>query len=285
MPQHTGTLTADDGTPLFTRTWTPEPGVSPRGALVIVHGYGDHSGRFAHVADYFAGQGYSVHALDLRGHGQSRGRALGYFDAFRQHADDLDLLVERAREQNGGRPVFILGHSMGGLLSVIYAIRQPSLDLVRGMVLSAPLLDMHQKAPLAIQFLLRYVIHPFSKRFPTARVVADTLSRDPAVVEAYTHDPDVLQDKTPVHTALELLKASNFARANMSRVTLPLLVMQGTGDRLVNPGCAQLVYERAASADKTLKLYEGLYHEILNEPERARVMADIWVWLAERGTG
>ncbi|MCC7209572.1 MAG: alpha/beta fold hydrolase, partial [Anaerolineae bacterium] len=161
MPHQTSTLTAADGTPLFTRTWTPEPGLSARGALVIVHGFGDHSGRFAHVADYFTRQGYTVHALDLRGHGQSRGKMLGYFDDFNQHADDVDVLVTRAVEQNNGRPVFVLGHSMGGLVSVTYAIRQPSPERVRGLMLSAPLLDVHEKAPLAVQVLLRYVIHPF----------------------------------------------------------------------------------------------------------------------------
>jgi alpha-beta hydrolase superfamily lysophospholipase len=282
MSLQTGTLTAADGTPLFTRTWTPELGGSPGRALVIVHGYGDHSGRFAHVADYFTRQGYTVHALDLRGHGQSRGKLLGYFDSFDRHIDDLDLLVGRAVEQNGGRPVFILGHSMGALVSVTYAIRQPPPDRARGMILSAPLLDMNKKAPLLVRVLLQYVINPFFKTFPTLPVAADALSRDRAVVEAYTKDPDVLHRSAPVQTAVEMLKASNYARANLGRVTLPLLVMQGASDRLVSPDCAKLVIERAASTDKTLRMYDGLYHEILNEPEQARVMADMAAWMIER---
>jgi acylglycerol lipase len=277
MKHQIGTLTADDGTSLFIQHWLPDADSIIRGYIIIAHGYADHSGRFEHVAAYFVDQGYAVYAMDSRGHGQSRGKVLGYFERFDQLVDDLAGFAKHVYAQRAtNRPLFLIGHSMGGLLSLYYVIRhKPPLAMLRGLVTSGALLDAGESASGSQSFLLRQILSPL---MPQQGV------KDPAVVQAYDNDPNVYRGKLPARVTAEFIAAREYVVPNLGNIVLPILCMHGGADRLVSPKCTHLIYEKVSSPDKTIKIYDGLYHEIMNEPERARVLADIWVWLAAHGS-
>lgn len=274
MRNQPGTLQTPDGFKLFTQQWLPD--TPPTATLVIAHGYAEHSGRYAETAAYFVQQGYAVYALDHRGHGQSRGDGLGYFARFELLSDDLGSVVEQARSQGG--PLFLIGHSMGGLLALHYVIRQqPRLN---GLVTSGALLDVGEGTPATQQSVGR-VLSRLLPRLRVAPTDLTTVSKDQAVVRAYQNDPNVYHGNVAARVGIELIDAVAFVRANLNEVTLPILCLHGAMDKIVNPRCTQLIYDKVSSTDKTIKIYDGLFHEIFNEPEKARVLADVWVWLAE----
>ncbi|MEP7284932.1 MAG: lysophospholipase [Chloroflexota bacterium] len=265
-----------------TRIWLPKDN-NVKGIIVIAHGYGEHSGRYQHVADYFVQQGYAIYAADHRGHGRNRGTKLGYFDRFDLLYDDLKRVIARAREEQRG-PLFLLGHSVGGLLALYYAIKNQS--TLNGLIVSAPYVRSNAEIPAPMQMVARFL----SRVAPRLGIVpppdVSTLSKDPQVVKDYETDPDVLHTQVTARVGVELVEAGDTVRANLGKITLPILILHGSLDRLANPKYAQDVYDGVSSPDKTIKIYEGLYHEILNEPEKARVLADIWVWMAaHQGTG
>ncbi len=243
----------------------------------MTHGYAEHSGRYTHTAEYFVQQGYAVYSMDERGHGQSRGATLGYFDRFETLYDDLRRYIEWVRSQETMGPLFLIGHSMGGMLALYYTIQRQA--MLKGLVLSGTLLvrDEDASGPLRLTGRLLSQIAP---KMGIRDLDSSTISKDEAVVKAYDTDPNVYHGKIPARVAAEWYAASQHILSNLSRVTLPVLIMAGEADRLVSPSCSQMIYDRIGSPDKTLKFYDGLYHEIFNEPEKARVLADVWVWLA-----
>jgi acylglycerol lipase len=283
MEYENAVLTTADGTQITTYSWIPNI-EKVRGNIIIVHGYGEHAGRYQHVATYFTEQGYAVYAADLRGHGRSRGKIAGYFPSIDTLRHDLHEVVEWARNHHPQRPVFMIGHSVGGLLALHYtATYQPFL---KGLVISAPYVNTEQEITPFQRFAVRQVAQFAPKLGVTNKVNSQWLSKDPAVWNAYDSDPYVYHGKVPAHVAVELVEAGDAIRAELSKIALPVLILQGRQDELAKPHWAQYIYENIASPDKQIKIYEGLKHEILNEPEKARVMADIWVWIAaHHGTG
>jgi acylglycerol lipase len=275
MKHQTSTLTVADGTQLFTQAWLPDE--PARGTIIITHGYGDHSSRFKHVAEYFVHQGYGVYSFDDRGHGQSRGENFGYFERFETLSDDLRRFVEWVRTQQKSGPLFLLGHSMGGMLSLYYTIRHQA--MLKGLVLSGTFLVRDQEAPGLVCLGAR-LLSQVAPRTGVREIDSSTISKDEQVVKAYDDDPNVYRGKIPARVAAEWIGASQVIMSNLQRITLPTLVLHGEADRLVSPSTSQLIFDGIGSPDKSLKFYDGLYHEILNEPEKARVLADIWVWLA-----
>lgn len=262
------------GLRLHARSWLPE--VEPAATVVIAHGLGEHGGRYLHVAERLVRAGYAVYALDHRGHGRSAGpRAnVGRFDWL---VDDLHALVETARGSHAGRPVLLLGHSMGGAIALAYALAHQ--DALRALVLSAPALGAGETVSplrLALVRLLSAVL----PNVGALRLPAAAVSRDPAVVRAYEQDPLVFHGAVPARTVAELLRAMRGFPGAAGRLRLPVLVFHGTADSLVPLAGVQGVYERLGSADRTVTLYPGLYHEALNEPERERVLDDLVAWLA-----
>jgi acylglycerol lipase len=254
------------------RTWLPA--VDPIGVLVIAHGFAEHGGRYAHVAARLVAEGVAVRAADHRGHGLSEGKRTSVV-RFDDYVDDLTTVVEQARMEWPSRRLILLGHSMGGLIALRLAVRASvALD---GLVVSAPAAcprDLSRLTLLAGRALSRLAPNTGVLRLPLNRI-----SRDPAVVEAYNHDPLVF--RTPIRARLgaEMLTAMDLVEAGLPGLRTPLLVMQGTADGLVDPGCGPHVYGRAGSADKTLKMYDGLWHEIFNEPERDHVLDDLATWV------
>ena len=265
------------GLRIHSQEWLP--GGEPRACVVLVHGASEHSGRYRYVVERLLPDGFSIHAVDHRGHGRSEGRR-GYVDRFDHVVADLDGLVERTREQHPGRKVFMLGHSFGGCVATAYAVRhQEKLD---GLALSAPLVVL-EAAP-ALQRAIARTLSRLAPRTGVYSVDAGRISRDPAEVAAYVADPLNHHGKISARTVTEIAAAvASFPEA-LPRLTLPLLVMHGTGDRIVPDAGARLVHQRANSPDRALHLYEGFFHEIFNEPagERDRPLDDLAAWLAAR---
>ncbi len=242
--------------------------------MVIAHGVSEHSDRYGHVAARLNADGYGVWALDHRGHGRSEGgRAnIGRMDSA---VADVVNLIGMARERAPQLSLFLLGHSMGGAIALQLALDHPT--EIDGLVLSAPAaaLESASRLELAAGRMLS-VVAPNAGVF---EVSADAVSRDPEVVREYVEDPLVHHRRLPARTVAELAASIARFEERVAELRMPLLVMLGTGDQLVPPAAGRMVHAGAGSGDKELFIYEGLYHEILNEPEQGRVMDDLVGWL------
>jgi alpha-beta hydrolase superfamily lysophospholipase len=260
------------GLRIHVRTWLPDQ--PPAGVVVIAHGFAEHGGRYAAVAERLTAAGIAVRAPDHRGHGVSEGKRTGIV-RFGDYVDDLTTVIAQVRAQWPSLRVVLLGHSMGGLIALDLAVRQAV--PLEGLVLSAP-----AACPREVSRFTLAIGRALSRVAPNTgvlRLPLNRISRDPAVVEAYNNDPLVF--RTPIRARLgaEMLDAMDRVETSLPQLRVPLLVMQGTSDGLVDPGCGPHVYGRAGSVDKTLKMYDGLWHEIFNEPERDHVLADLTGWL------
>ncbi|MGN2640455.1 alpha/beta hydrolase [Nocardia takedensis] len=260
------------------RAWLPEQ--ATRGVVVLVHGIAEHSGRYAHVGARLAESGFAVYALDHIGHGRSGGGKanIGSMD---QAADSVLELLALARGEQPGVPAFLLGHSMGSLITLYLETRSPV--EVAGTVLSAPPLDIPVGNPL--QKLAAPLLSRFTPDLGVLTLDSSMISRDPAVVAAYDNDPLVFRGKVPARTGAEILRATDLVKRNLGELTGPLLVLHGTEDALAAPSSADLVERGAGSKDLTVLRYEGLYHEVFNEPEWDRVLGDVVSWLESHLTG
>lgn len=242
--------------------------------MVIAHGGGEHSGRYQHVAERLTREGYGVYALDHRGHGLSQGKP-GLLDRLDNAVADLGTLIAIAREALPQQDLFLLGHSMGGAIALEYALDRP--QTIDALVLSAPLAKLEAASP--VQLAAARLISAVAPATGVAKVDSSKVSRDPAVVTAYDEDPLVLHGKLPARTITELAAAIERFPHRLPQLTLPLLVMVGAADELVPPDAARMVAELAGSTDKRLIEYEGLHHEIFNEPEQDKVLDDLVAWL------
>jgi len=261
-------------TKIYYQGWLPEG--DPRAVLIVVHGLGEHCGRYMNVVNHLVPLGHALYGLDHIGHGKSEGtREL--VERFEDYTNTLTIYCNMVKGWQTGKPIFLLGHSMGGLIASYYLLDHQA--NFRGGILSAPFVkvsDSISQATITIGKILSVV----TPRAGLVTLDVGGISRDPEVVTAYVNDPLVFHGKTPVRLGAELLKAMLRVRAEAHRITLPLLILQGGEDRLIDPACGQLLYDKVGSKDKTIKLYEGLYHEVFNEPERARVLKDVETWLA-----
>jgi acylglycerol lipase len=260
------------GLKIHARTWLPAG--APIGVVVIAHGFAEHGGRYAAVAERLVADGIAVRAADHRGHGLSEGKRTSIV-RFGDYVDDLTTVIAQARARWPSLRIVLLGHSMGGLVALDLAVRPGG--PVDGLVLSAP-----AACPREVSRFTLAVGRALSRVAPNTgvlRLPLNRISRDPAVVDAYNKDPLVF--RTPIRARLgaEMLDAMDRVEAGLPSLRTPLLVMQGTADGLVDPGCGPHVYDRAGSEDKTLKMYDGLWHEIFNEPERDHVLDDLTGWL------
>ena len=265
---------ARGGLQLFAQSWRPANEV-PRAVLIVVHGLKDHSSRYGELAVRLVGEGFAVHAFDLRGHAHSEGVRV-HIDSFDEYLSDLGVFLERVRQREPGKPVFLLGHSMGGAIVTLFTLeKKPD---IRGLVLSAPALKPGADVSKALIATTRVI----GGMFPNLKVLEldpKQFSRDPEVVKENETDPLVFQQGGPARTASRLLSALNTLSERMEEVSTPVLVMHGTADTVTDPEGSKALVERARATDKTLKLYEGLYHDLLHEPEKAQVLADIVQWL------
>ncbi len=270
-----GKFRTRDGLELFSREWAPEG--APRANLILLHGYGEHSGRYEHVGKALNGIGLLVYTYDQRGFGRSPGKR-GYIRRFDELLSDLDAYVEHLRPQLADRPLFLMGHSMGGMVLARYMqTRKPD---VRGLVFSSPLLAVKKDiSPILIS--LARVLSALTPWLPVAKVDSADLSRDPEVARIVDADPLDYHGSMLARTGAELNAAIALARAGFKAITAPAYIIHGTDDRLVPCEGSRLLYEDCGSADKTLKLYEGGYHELVNDIEKDKVIADLCAWLEQ----
>lgn len=268
------TFVGAGGVQIFATSWLP--GGAPRDHLVLAHGYAEHLGRYRAVAEFFTAAGYAVHALDHRGHGKSGGtRAV--IDSFANADADIDQLVDKVRADSGLQRIKLLGHSMGGSLALNYALNHP--EKLSGLVLSGPAIGGGLPK---IQSLLLALISRVAPALGMIQLDADAVSRDPQVVAAYKADPLVFHGKVPARTAREMMHAVTTYPPRVGAMQLPCLLMHGSADTLVRAEDAQPIFDAIASPDKTVRIFDSLYHEIFNEPERLEVLGIVQDWLDAR---
>lgn len=267
-----GSFQSGSGANIFYRCWAP---AEPRGIVLLVHGLAEHSGRYDEFASYLADAGIATYALDLPGHGRSDGQR-GHIGRFGEYTDALAQMLSLARQAHADRPFVLLGHSMGGLIAADFLLQHQS-EFVTA-VLSGAAIQSPQR-PSAIALFISKVIAAVLPRLGVLRMDASGISRDPQVVSDYENDPLVYRGKASASLVTAIFGAMNRVVANAASIRLPILVMHGGIDSLTAVDGSTLLHETISSVDKKIVIYEGLYHEILNEPEKKKVMADILQWV------
>lgn len=249
-----------------------------RADVVLVHGLGEHSGRYLPLINYLVGRNYSVTAYDHRGHGKSEGLR-GHVERFTDYEDDLDRVVSLVEGHPTNRGTFMIGHSMGGLIALRYAAKNA--DRLSGLAVSAPAIKAAAKVPGPKLMAARIsaVVAP-RVRLDNGIDPAD-LSRDPEVGKAYASDP-LVNRLVSARWYAEITEAMREVRGLGPLLTLPLLMLQGTEDRLISEDGARRLFEEIASKDKELKIYPGYYHELFNEPEKLEVYDLVADWMDAR---
>lgn len=264
------------GQRIFVRHWLPAS--APAAVVVLTHGYAEHSGRYEHVATRFAGAGWAVAALDHHGHGHSDGRRADVA-TIDHYVDDLLQFIRDTRAAFSDLPVVVCGHSMGGAIVLHSALREPA--SVPRMLLSAPLVKVDENLSPLLQKIAGFVA-AVAPLLPVQPLDSQYISRDPAVIAAYDGDPLIYRGRIRARMGAQMLRLCRELEANLAQITTPFWVGHGTADRLVDPKGSQQLYARATSSDKTLRLYDGCYHEILNEPEQHQVLDDMIAWVRQR---
>ena len=262
------------GLGIFVRSW--QPVASARGVVVICHGVNSHSGYYTWTAEQLVSSGLAVYALDLHGRGRSDGERF-YLDKISDYVHDVHAVVSLAKSRNSGLPVFLLGHSAGGVVSCVYTLEHQA-DLA-GLICES--FAFQVAAP---DFALA-VVKGLSHLAPHAHVLRlknEEFSRDPEVVEAMNRDPLIANEVQPTKTVAELVRADERLKAEFPLITLPVLILHGTADKVTNPKGSQFFYDSAGSRDKTLTLYEGHAHDLLNDFGKDGVIENIRQWIGAR---
>ena len=269
-----GTFKEPKGLSLFYQYWLPDQ--SPKAVLMIVHGLAEHSGRYTNLVNYFVPKGYAVCGFDYRGHGKSEGLRC-YVDRFSDYVSDVKTFFEKVHKEHSNLKIFLVGHSMGATIAVAYAVKYQR-DLA-GLIISGVGLKPGASISPALKAVAR-LISAVSPKMGLTVLDASAISRDKAVVDAYVNDPLVYRGKIRARLGAEMINTIDKLPSLIPQISLPIIIMHGTEDRLCNPEGSQILYDKVGSVDKTLKLYKGLYHEIFNEPEHEKVMADVEAWLS-----
>ena len=264
---------------IYHQSWLPED--EPVAVFMLIHGLAEHSGRYSNVVNHFVPRGYAIYSHDHIGHGKSEGTRL-YVERFQDFLDPLKTYYEMIASRHPGKPIFLAGHSMGGLISATYLLDHQ--DSFTGAILSGPSVKVPDHIPPAI-ITTGKLLSKVIPKFGLMQLESGGISRDPAVVQAYIHDPLVSTRKMTARLAAELLNATNRIAHDANKISLPILIVHGGSDRLVEPEGSRSFYNRIQSTDKTIRIYDGLYHEVFNEPEHEKVLKDVEIWLEKRLTG
>jgi acylglycerol lipase len=263
----------DDGLQLYAQAWQPAEGT--RAVVALVHGLGEHSGRYAHVASALAAAGYALVAFDLRGHGCSEGQR-GHAPSWETLLDDVGILLRESASRFPERPVFLYGHSFGGNLVLSYILRRKS--QLAGAIVTDPVLRTAFQPP-AWKIKLGETLYSLWPTFALGNELDPKgLSHDPNVVSAYVNDP-LVHNRVSARMAMDMLRAGEWAIAHAGELTVPLLLMHGASDPVCSPQASQEFAQSAAQGACTLKLWDNLYHEIHNEPEQGLVFQSMIDWL------
>jgi len=266
-------LSGSGGLGIVVRSWRPD--TKPRGIVAIVPGFNSHSGYYGWVADQLVAAGYAVHAVDLRGRGKSDGERF-YVQQFSDYLSDVDRMMRLAKERDPGLPIVLLGHSAGGVVSCLYALEHQK-DLA---ALVCESFAFQVPAPDFVLAVLKGISH-IAPHAHVLRLKNEDFSRDPAVVAAMNADPLIAHETQPTQTVAEMVRADERLKESFPSMMLPLFIIHGTLDKATKPSGSQFFYDTAGSKDKTLKLYEGYYHDMLNDVGKEVVMRDIMMWIGE----
>jgi alpha-beta hydrolase superfamily lysophospholipase len=243
-------------------------------SVLVIHGYAEHIKRYELFYNKLDEQGYNVLGYDHRGHGQSKGgRAI--IDSFDVYVEDMHSIIQTFFAK--GKKNFIFAHSMGGLILLLYLQKYGS-DNISGVITSGAALQMYESTPA----ILEKLAGPLSRllpNLPTVPVKPKVVSRDERIVKDYMTDPLNYTKPTKAKMGYEFLKAQRIAAKNLSKINVPISINHGGSDLLIHPNSAQVIFDEIQSSDKTLKFWEGLYHEILNEPEKEEVAEEIINWI------
>jgi acylglycerol lipase len=262
---------------LFIRSW--RPAAKPRAVVAIVPGFNAHSGYYAWTAEQFTVHGLAAYAVDLRGRGHSDGERF-YVQEFGEYVSDVATLIALVKLRERGLPIFLLGHSAGGVVSCMYTLDHQA-------ELSGLICESFAHEIPAPDFVLA-VFKGLSHLAPHARILHlknELFSRDPKAVQAMNDDPLIAHETQPTRTLAEMVRADERLRREFPQITLPVLILHGTADKATNSSGSQRFYDNAGSHDKTLKLYEGHFHDLLNDVDKEEVMADILGWIDQRIPG
>lgn len=263
------------GLKIHTRAWRPREG-APRAVVVISHGFNSHSGQYQWVAEQLVAAGLAVHALDHRGRGQSEGERF-YVDHFSDYVNDLAGFIQRVKNLEPGLPVFLLGHSAGGVIACAYAAAHPG--ELRGLVCES--FAFQVPAPDLALAALKGLSH-LAPHLQVLKLKNEDFSRDPAVVAAMNADPLIAGETQPTQTVAEMVRAAEQLKHDMPSIKLPMLILHGTLDKATSPAGSQYFHDHAGAADKTLKLYEGHFHDLLSDVGKEAVIGDILGWIGGR---
>jgi acylglycerol lipase len=258
---------------IYFQSWLPES--EPKAVLLLVHGLAEHSGRYMNVVNHFIPLNYAVYGIDHLGHGKSDGTRV-YVERFDDYTNTLKVYFDMIRGWQPDKPIFLVGHSMGGLISALYLLDHQA-ELAGAVLSGAPAKVPSNITPSIL--LVGKILSALLPKFGLIGLDADGVSRDPSVVQAYVNDPLVHTGKTTARLAAEMLKAMKYVSGQANRITLPIMIVQGGADKLVDPAGAQMLYDTVSSADKEIRIYDGFYHEVFNEPEHDKVLGDVERWL------
>ena len=263
-----------DGLKIAYRTWLPAG--TPKAVLVIVPGFNSHSAYYQWTAEQFAADGYAVYAVDLRGRGVSDGERF-YVDSIEDYVADVDGVVEIAKAANPGKKLFLFGHSAGGVTAVSYALDHQA--KLAGLISES--FAYQTPAPDFAIAALKGLSH-LAPHAHVVKLANKDFSRDSTAVEAMDADALIAHETQPTKTIAALARADDRLGREFGKITLPVLIVHGTADKATKPGGSQIFFDKAGSGDKTLKFYEGYYHDMLNDIGKEQVLGDIEAWVDAR---
>jgi alpha-beta hydrolase superfamily lysophospholipase len=276
MQQQSGTMNQEkvedaSGLQIFFRSWRPAG--EARGAIVVVPGFNSHSGHYGWVAEQLAAIGLAVYALDLRGRGNSDGERF-YVEKFEDYVSDVEAVVAIIKSREPNLPLFMLGHSAGGVVSCLYTLEHQA--ELAGLICESFAYEIPAPSfALAVFKGLGYLApHAHILHLPNER-----FSRDSKVVQAMNEDPLIAHETQPSQTVAAMVRADDRLKRNFPLITLPVLILHGILDKNTRPSGSQRFYDMVGSTDKTLKLYEGGFHDLLNDIDKKLVMQDIQGWI------
>jgi len=268
------TVEGVSGLKIFFRSWRPDG--KARGAIVIVPGFNAHSGYYGWVAEQFVADGLAVYAVDLRGRGNSDGERF-YVEKFADYVSDVEAVVGIVKSRERGLPLFMLGHSAGGVVSCLYTLDHQA--ELAGLICESFAHEL--PAPDFVLAVFKGMGH-FAPHAHILHLPNERFSRDPKAVQVMNEDPLIAHETQPSQTVAAMVRADERLKRDFPLITLPVLILHGTLDKNTRPSGSQHFYDVAGSTDKTLKLYEGGFHDLLNDIDKEVVIQDIKGWINTR---
>jgi alpha-beta hydrolase superfamily lysophospholipase len=265
-----------NGSNIFYKCWLPKDDI--KAVLLVVHGLAEHSGRYMNIVNEFVPMGFAVYALDHIGHGKSDG-IRGYVNRFSDYTNTLKIYLDKVLLWQTGKPIFLIGHSMGGLISAEFLVNYDT--ELAGVIFSAPSIQAPKKTSIWL-VMAGKLLSKFLPKVKLIKLTSSSVSSDQKVVNQYFDDELVYNGKTTARLAYEIFISMEMLVKNLYKINLPIIIFQGSQDKLVHPDGAQLLFESVQSSDKTLKIYSEMYHEVFNEPDHEKVLNDLRYRLESR---